>query len=354
MPDETQQPSTDFPAATLAQIRAVIQDLEVLASRLAEAESEANSGAAIAPPPALDTLTNAVADLVDALGTDAQKTKSADDTTISTATEAATRSGTADAGTADSETADSETAKTETDDWLDDSEPASPAQPPRPNRLAQLRGLWAKVLQGIRLLLPGNVRQKLPDPVLTAIVAGVIVFALWLPGALTREPMPEPTAPEPTAIKPMPDPVSTSPAAPQTSPAPPPTIQPQPTAPQIPAKPTPPLPPQRLTPEQNLIAAIQEQVAQITDQYAEGLIQSLQVDFLAGRLRVVIGADWYDLSGDRQDQVASEVLSRARRLDFTKVEMIDENELTLARSPVIGDQMIIFQREPLGAKEVGS
>ncbi|MEM8638196.1 MAG: hypothetical protein AAGG51_05145 [Cyanobacteria bacterium P01_G01_bin.54] len=351
MPDETQQPAPLSTAETLAQIKAVIQDLEVLASRLAEDESSATT----TPIPTLTALTSAVADLVDTLDEAAQERTAADEPSV-TAVPATNAWG----ATAQPEEATvieppgSLPPEAETSDWLDDIKPEPPApkssapQPSTPSssphRLAQLQAVWARVLQSIRSLLPGNLSEQLSDPILTAIVGGVIVLALWLPGALTGE-----STPEPAAIVPTPEPVATTTAVPETTP--PPAVQTQPTVPQPPAVLPPARSPQRLTPEQNLIAAIQEQVAQITDQYAEGLIQSLQVDFLAGRLRVMIGADWYDLNADRQDQVAAEVLARARRLDFTKVEMIDEDAVTLARSPVIGDKMIIFQRKPLAVGE---
>jgi len=40
-----------------------------------------------------------------------------------------------------------------------------------------------------------------------------------------------------------------------------------------------PTPTLELTPEQNLIASIENQVAEITDRYADGLIQSIQANF---------------------------------------------------------------------------
>jgi len=49
-----------------------------------------------------------------------------------------------------------------------------------------------------------------------------------------------------------------------------------------------------LTPEQNLIASIENQVAEITDSYADGLIQSIQANF-QGSLTIKVGDDWYNL-----------------------------------------------------------
>jgi hypothetical protein len=96
-----------------------------------------------------------------------------------------------------------------------------------------------------------------------------------------------------------------------------------------------------------LIAAIQDQVAEITNQYAEGLIRSIQADFLSSRLVVTVGEAWYGLEARRQDQVANEVLVRSRRLDFSQVELRDENGDQVARNPIVGSEMVILQRSPI-------
>jgi len=59
-----------------------------------------------------------------------------------------------------------------------------------------------------------------------------------------------------------------------------------------------------LTPEQNLIASIENQVAEITDSYADGLIQSIQANFQGSRLlskSVMIGT----LQQSQQDKLAA-------------------------------------------------
>lgn len=199
-------------------------------------------------------------------------------------------------------------------------------------------GLLNTVVQKIRGILPSSLNEMLPDTAIIVSAVGLVVVLLWGVVALSSSApsesiaeLPEP-APEMIDLEPVQIPATQTPST-QT-----------PSTPIAPIVPTTPPRKLRLSPEQKLIASIQKQVSQITEQYAEGLIQSLQVDFLAGRLRVTISEDWYDLEPERQDQVAAEVLERAHRLDFTKVEMVDNDAHTLARSPLIGDRMIIFQR----------
>jgi hypothetical protein len=105
-----------------------------------------------------------------------------------------------------------------------------------------------------------------------------------------------------------------------------------------------PNPPLELTPEQSLIAAIQKQVAEITGQYAEGLILSIEANFLSSRLRVTLGDSWYGLTERKQQQLANEMLERSQQLDFRKLELIDSQDNLLARSPVVGSNMVILQR----------
>ncbi len=107
---------------------------------------------------------------------------------------------------------------------------------------------------------------------------------------------------------------------------------------------TTPLPVPQLTPEQNLIASIQNQVREITKQYTDGLVDSIQANFPDSLLVVKIANTWYELSESRQNQLAQDIQKRANELDFSKVEITDQQGNFLARSPVIGSEMIIFKR----------
>ncbi|NEQ26071.1 MAG: hypothetical protein F6K28_44895, partial [Microcoleus sp. SIO2G3] len=148
------------------------------------------------------------------------------------------------------------------------------------------------------------------------------------PEAIESEPGESPVVIEPEPIEP--------PASIEESPV----LEPEP---EIAIEPPAPAPPP-LTPEQTLIAAIQDQVGDLTNQYGNGLIQSIQANFRSSRLTVKVEEAWYDLSQSRQDQLAAEMLDRARSLDFNRLEITDPQGAIVARSPVVGSEMIILRR----------
>ncbi|MDX2215117.1 MAG: hypothetical protein SFY66_17655 [Oculatellaceae cyanobacterium bins.114] len=202
--------------------------------------------------------------------------------------------------------------------------------------LGKLRTWWNVALPNIRRILPDSLNRQLSDRILTNIAIGLGVVLLWsLPGILLGKPTrvsQTPTTPPVPVVQPAPKPEIPAALAPITPP--PPSNQP----------PAPP-PPLDLTPAQSLIAAIQDQVAEVTNQYANGLIQSVQANFRSSRLIVKVGRDWYGLSSNRQDTLATEMQKRAQELGFNKLEITDAHETLLARSPVVGDVMIVLQRE---------
>ena len=126
---------------------------------------------------------------------------------------------------------------------------------------------WKAALTKIRTLLPQSVNQKLSnDTLLTGAIAALFIFLFWVSSILSPG--------KPPQIAEFP-PLSDEVIVPADVTAPP-----ELTAPSSPESVAiiPP-PPPVLTPEQNLIAAIQNQVGQITSQYADGLIQAIQAQF---------------------------------------------------------------------------
>ncbi|ACB50171.1 unknown [Crocosphaera subtropica ATCC 51142] len=102
--------------------------------------------------------------------------------------------------------------------------------------------------------------------------------------------------------------------------------------------------PPKLTPEQSLIAAIQKEVTALTNQYPDDLIGRIEANFLGSRLMVTVGDKWYDLSTKEQDNLADRILEKTQNLDFRKLEMLDSQGNLIARSPVVGNDIIILQR----------
>ena len=117
---------------------------------------------------------------------------------------------------------------------------------------------------------------------------------------------------------------------------------PQPITPKPVTIPTTPPPQLETQPVQGLIAAIQTEVDEITDQYTENLISLVEADFLKGLLIIEVGSDWYQLTPDQQQQMANQILQRSQILSFRKLEIRDTQGVTLARNPVVGESMVMI------------
>lgn len=216
-----------------------------------------------------------------------------------------------------------------------------------PQFLNRLQDLWEILLGLVRSWLPAPLRRNLPNNVLSILVSGVLIVLLWttsslLPGkskpAVVAKAPPLEAAPELIAPPELAAPAATEPIAIETPPTPPPMVTPSPTV-----TPTPKV---ELTPEQIKIAAIQDDVVEITNQYASGLIESIQANFQSSRLKVKVSEGWYGLTQLQQDKLADEVFDRTQKLAFTKLEFTDAQDTLLARSPVVGSNMVILQRQP--------
>ncbi|MDH6087290.1 hypothetical protein [Umezakia ovalisporum] len=185
---------------------------------------------------------------------------------------------------------------------------------------------WNRFLRQVRLFLPSNVSNNLSDIVLTGILAVIILAIVWSTATIFTE--------KPTEIATVTPVEEVSPPTPKI------TIAPELTTPEPIPEPTPIL---KLTPEEALIAAIENQVAEISDRFASGLIGSIQANFRTSNLTLKINDDWYTLPESEQKQLATEILQRARELDFTHLEIVDSQDRLIARNPVVGNEMIIFQ-----------
>lgn len=169
--------------------------------------------------------------------------------------------------------------------------------------------MWMVVLPKVRTILPAPWNTKLPDQVITAGAALVLALLLWLPITLLSH--------GPSVAKVTDSPVQTA------------------RRDRVDAVAEP-------TPDVNRIAAIQEQLAEVTTDYAEGLIQAVRANFLRQSLTVTISDDWYNLSDSQRNQLANELLKRSKRLAFNQLEMTDLEGTLLARSPVVGSNMVIL------------
>ena len=96
-------------------------------------------------------------------------------------------------------------------------------------------------------------------------------------------------------------------------------------------------------PELNFIAAIEKQVETLTTSYEPDLITLIKPDFKNNTLFVTVDDQWYELKSDRQQQVSNEINKRSRPIEFQKLIIQDRKGKLLARNPVVGDNMVIFQ-----------
>ncbi|NMG08035.1 hypothetical protein [Brasilonema sp. UFV-L1] len=254
-----------------------------------------------------------------------------------------------------------------------------------PGFFQKLQLAWSTVLGKIRSLLPRSLSTKLSDTALTGIIAGITVILVWTtstvfgsqptevattppkvetpPATITTPPevetLPTPPAAEETSppveetsplTEETPSPVEeiTPPLTEETPPppvaqeAPPPVEEISPPEPEPESTPTPTI---ILTPEQTLIAAIENQVAEVSDRFASGLIQSIQANFRSSYLAITINDEWYNIKQSEQDKLLAQMLQRSKELDFTHLDIVDSQGKLVARNPVVGTEMIIFQRQ---------
>jgi hypothetical protein len=227
------------------------------------------------------------------------------------------------------------------------------------------------VLGKIRSILPQNLSRKLSDTALTSIVAGIAVILVWTsstvfgskptevatvppevetPPSATITTAPEVETPAtlpiaedtpPPVEEIIPPPIEETPLPPVAQETQPPVEETLPPEPELELTPTPTL---VLTPEQTLIAAIENQVAEVSDRFASGLIQSIQANFRSSSLTIIIQDEWYNLKQSEQDKLLAQMLERSKELDFIHLDIIDSRGKQIARNPVVGSEMIVFQR----------
>ena len=215
---------------------------------------------------------------------------------------------------------------------------------------------WDGFLRTFRLFLPSNISNNVSDTVLTGIFAVIFVVTIGIStftfiaksAEVATVPPVEEVIPPKSVIEPevIPTPV----VEPEVIPTP--VVEPEaiPT-PVIETEPTP-TPVIELTPEQALLAAIENQFSEISvsvkntkdKNIVSQLIKPLQANFRTSDLTVKISDIWYNLEKSQQDKLAAEILQRSQELNFIHLEIVDSQKKIIARSPVVGNEMIIFNR----------
>lgn len=169
---------------------------------------------------------------------------------------------------------------------------------------------WTAVLPKIRTVLPSSL-NKLPDQALTAIAVAFVLLLLFLPSALS--PKAAPAVAQSSANTEIID-------------------QPNQSKPQ----------PARPNPNAKRIARVQNQLVEVTTPYAEDLVQAVQADFARGNLLISVTDRWNDLEASQREQLANELFKRSKKLKFDQLDITDAEGKRLARSPVIGSEMVLL------------
>ncbi len=237
---------------------------------------------------------------------------------------------------------------TETPSVTSESQPQQPSTTENKSVVAK-PGLWQQVLGLVRSLLPESLSQKFSDSLLTGAIATIIALILVI--IFVSFPSSKPTT-EVADIPVVAESELTEAIAPEESL--PSIIDSENvqisdlTLPEAPESVEPIIPsPPKLTPEQILIVSIQNQIADITNQYSGGIIESLIINFPSSLLIVELSNDWYDLTAGEQDKLVNQMFEQAQDLDFSKLQAINPQGRMLARSSVIGSEMIILERSLL-------
>ncbi|MBO1045324.1 MAG: hypothetical protein AN481_15415 [Aphanizomenon flos-aquae LD13] len=215
---------------------------------------------------------------------------------------------------------------------------------------------WDGFLRTFRLFLPSSISNNVSDMFLTGIFAVIFVVTIGITGFLLI-----PKSSTQVAIVPPVEEVTATTPIVTPEPTPTPIVTPEPTpTPIVTPEPTP-TPIVELTPEQVLLAAIENQfmapgllrklseisvlVKNTKDKnLISQLIKPLKANFRTSDLTIKIGDIWYKLAKSEQDKLAGEILKRSQELNFIHLEVVDFQEKLIARSPVVGKEMIIFKR----------
>ncbi len=96
-----------------------------------------------------------------------------------------------------------------------------------------------------------------------------------------------------------------------------------------------------ISPEEALITAVRSQFSTLASQYPAGLISNLELDNERQMAIITLGNLWASLTGEQQQQVAQSLWQQARVYQMAKVEMRSSGGNLLARSPVVGSDMVI-------------
>ncbi|MFN4279198.1 hypothetical protein [Thermosynechococcus sp.] len=196
--------------------------------------------------------------------------------------------------------------------------------------------LWWQGMGWVQKRLPNHLQERYNRATLTGIAIALFLLLLWLNPlswfqAPTRPTVKEIKRPQAGVLvqpRPAPTPMTATPSPPP-APIPTPTPTPVAIAPSSPVS-------DSLTVRQQLLA--------ICNRYSNALNPTLTLTPSEQRLELMLANNWYDLSPQKQDQLAQNLWQTAHDLGYQTVIVVDTEGRPLVRDPVVGENAIVVRR----------
>ena len=99
-----------------------------------------------------------------------------------------------------------------------------------------------------------------------------------------------------------------------------------------------------LTPEQTLIAAIENKEREIVSNYVDDLVITVEPNFNNSVVTVALADEWYTLDANEQDKITEKILKKVWQLKFDKLKIVDSQSNLIARNPVVGKNIVVLKR----------
>jgi hypothetical protein len=96
-----------------------------------------------------------------------------------------------------------------------------------------------------------------------------------------------------------------------------------------------------VSPEAELIKAVQSRLQTLAGLYPAGLITNLELDAQQGLATVTVSDLWRSLATDQQQQTAQSLWQQAVTYQMAKLEVRSSTDQLLARSPIVGGEAIV-------------
>ncbi|NCJ06002.1 hypothetical protein GS597_05640 [Synechococcales cyanobacterium C] len=165
--------------------------------------------------------------------------------------------------------------------------------------------LWTKLLSLLRSRLSEPLTRELSDRAMTVMILAIVLLLYWLVGAISPNPAPAGQSPAPPA----------------------PVSQPEANA--------------------KALEKVEPRLRAIADAYEESLVMAVNSDFREQpTLDITLSDRWYTLTPTQQNQFAADMLRLSQSQQFPALNARNEAGNLLVRNPVVGNNVIVLQRQP--------